>query len=88
MICEQCKAEGKKSKVYVGSTASTCMGGGGAYYDEDGQYHYYDPNYHTTRYSCSNGHAWVEERGPSGIKTRPDTVTITYGPSVTSGGKP
>lgn len=59
MICETCKAEGKKSRVYEGYSSSTCMGYE-AYYDENGKHHVHNPNATTTEYSCSNGHRWVK----------------------------
>ena len=36
------------------------MGGGEAYWDEDGVMHRHDPNQTTAGYRCSNGHEWVE----------------------------
>ncbi len=57
MICEQCKAEGKTSRVRGGYGISTCMGVD-SYYDEKGHYHRHDPNSTGTQYSCSNGHSW------------------------------
>lgn len=58
MICEQCKAEGKKSTVHApGGGISTLMCED-RYYDEDGNYHYHDPNGLHVRWRCSNGHEW------------------------------
>lgn len=57
--CSQCKREGLKSIVYVGMTTCTLIGFT-PYYDEDGVYHYEDPNTCTTEYQCSNGHSWEE----------------------------
>ena len=64
MICEQCKREGKKSKVYVGRSTRTAVAWI-SYYDEDGHYVGGDPNVTTTEYDCSNGHRFrkVECRG-------------------------
>lgn len=61
MKCLTCQKEGKKSMVYIGISTSTCMGIQ-EYYDEEGRYHYHDPNYITANYSCSNGHTWSEAR--------------------------
>lgn len=59
MICPECKAENKKSRVYAGPSSSTCMHCA-PYYDEDGKHHYHDINTSSTSYSCSNGHEWSE----------------------------
>ena len=65
MICQQCKAQGKKSQVIdPGIYLSTCMSVL-RYYDEDGAYHLHDPNGMTKQYRCSNGHHWADvERTP------------------------
>lgn len=63
MICEKCRAEGKRSKVHIGSTMKTLMAGPQPYYDEDGNYvRPPDPNTVTTEYRCSNGHRWAIKR--------------------------
>ena len=59
MICSECKSLGLKSNVYVGYSVSTCIAGS-AYYDENGNYHWHDPNTISTEYICSNGHKWSE----------------------------
>lgn len=59
MKCPECAKEGKRSRVSVGMSSTTCMGFQ-AYYDEDGLYHCHDPNITTTSYSCSEGHSWSE----------------------------
>lgn len=41
-----------------------------AYYDEDGNYHYNDPNFTRTTYTCSNGHSWVEETSHSTLESK------------------
>ncbi len=61
MFCLECQKEGKKSKLYIGTSLVTCMGFT-PYYDEDGVYQHNDPNTTTTDYSCSNGHAWTERK--------------------------
>jgi len=59
MKCIQCIKEGKKSKVFIGTTTSTLVYAQ-PYYDEDGNFvQPPDPNTHTTEYSCSNGHKWT-----------------------------
>lgn len=60
MKCPVCEKEQLKSYVYPG-TGSTTLLGHRPYYDEDGNYHYHDPNTTTVRYNCSNGHAWREQ---------------------------
>lgn len=57
MICEECKKQGLKSKVFDKGSSTTYV----AYlpfYDEDGKEHHHDANTITTAYKCSNGHIW------------------------------
>ena len=69
MICEQCREQGRKSKVFPGMTFVTAMSWQ-PYYDEEGQYVNNDPNIHTTDYRCSNRHRWVakDQRGSQTIE--------------------
>lgn len=53
--CSCCIAEGKRSRVAVGSCSSTLMASNW-YYDEDGNYHGSDPNTTRCTFYCSNGH--------------------------------
>ena len=62
MKCLQCTSDGHRSTVEVGMSVVTTMGVH-AYYDEDGHYHYDDPNTATTEYTCSRGHRWTETTG-------------------------
>lgn len=56
VICPACKREGQLSMVSCGPTISTSVHAPG-YYDENGVWTQPpDPNTHTTRYRCSNGH--------------------------------
>lgn len=57
--CPQCVAEGEKSRVCVGSSATTCVCGE-EFYDADGRHHYHDPNTTTVHYRCARGHSWIE----------------------------
>ena len=57
MICNYCKNEGLRSKVYIGTVSVTTMGWQ-PYYDEDGNFVSEDPNIMTQEYSCSNKHCW------------------------------
>ena len=59
MICQKCKEQGLKSKVYSGGGSTTLMYCP-PFYDEDGHYHCHDSNTTTAEYSCSNGHTWTE----------------------------
>lgn len=62
ILCPVCQEKEMKSIVYVGMTLGTllhCQ----PYYDEEGNYHYEDPNTYTTSYSCSKGHEWSISRG-------------------------
>jgi len=65
MICEECKKEGIKSTISIGSSMSTLMHGSSGY-DEDGRYYIHDPNIITTSYHCSRGHVWDVKREPLG----------------------
>ena len=57
MICEQCIKEDRKSIVYdLGGTVT--MLAHRPHWDENGVRHSHNPNYHTMRYRCSNGHEW------------------------------
>lgn len=57
MKCPECVDAGLESKVWVGMTTSTCLAAV-PFYDEAGEYHFDDPNTHTTSYRCSNGHSF------------------------------
>ena len=59
MKCPECVEQGLKSKVFGGTGYVTCLAYK-PYYDEDGVFHSHDPNQHTQRMSCSNGHGWTE----------------------------
>lgn len=48
----------------TGGCESTGMAGL-AYYDEDGHFHYWDPNTATCHYQCSRGHVITVVSGPS-----------------------
>lgn len=58
MICEQCKKEGRKSRVYAGTVSRTLMGRQ-TFWDEEGIPHVHDPNTEHRSYSCSRGHSWT-----------------------------
>ena len=57
MICEICKENGEKSKVFSRGGSVTLMGYT-PYYDEEGIYHIQDGNRRTFTYNCSNNHSW------------------------------
>lgn len=61
MKCPKCEELGLMSTVRVGASITTCAAAS-SWYDEEGNYHYYDPNSTTTNYSCSQGHAWSVTR--------------------------
>jgi hypothetical protein len=54
-FCYFCQQDGKTSRLTVGG-GSTTLSCTQSYYDENGIYHYHDSNWHTSSYSCSNGH--------------------------------
>lgn len=58
-FCPECIKEGKKSSINIGPRFSTSMNII-EYYDENGYYHFENPNIITTHFSCSNGHNWTE----------------------------
>ncbi len=58
LFCAQCKKEGLTSTIQRGMSMTTLMGTH-EYWDEDGSYHYSDPNYTTTEWSCSQDHEWT-----------------------------
>ena len=74
MTCDQCRRDGKRSRVYPGVGTTTLMASH-PYYDEDGRYVNDDPNITTTPYSCSNGHRWS-------TKTQGNETTVTVLPPV------
>lgn len=57
MKCEKCVEAGLRSFVYPGITFVTSMISQ-SFYDEDGIYHHHDPNWHSSSWSCSQGHRW------------------------------
>ena len=57
MICEKCKDQGGKSRVYPGIPTTTSMYYH-PYYDEDGNFVDENPNTITWSHRCSNGHRW------------------------------
>lgn len=58
-FCPTCREQGLKSSVYMLSCQTTLLAGY-AYWDENGTYHYHNPNKTTCHYRCSNGHEWSE----------------------------
>lgn len=55
--CPVCKKEKKKSKFYISQMGtSTLMGFEAPFYDEEGKYHYHNPNLSTVQWWCSRGH--------------------------------
>jgi hypothetical protein len=77
--CPECKKLGLKSTVTEGWSTITCMAPA-SWYDENGVYHYDDPNITTKEYSCSRGHGWVEKtRQGKVIEDEPssDSINIT-----------
>lgn len=59
MICEICKDDGEKSKVFSRGGSSTLMGYT-PYYDEEGILHNHNGNKRSHCFECSNGHYWCE----------------------------
>lgn len=69
--CPVCVDKGYKSTVNEGASTTTCLAVV-PYYDENGKYHYNNPNITTTSYCCSSGHTFTAAYGP---KTNIFTVT-------------
>ena len=55
--CPECVELGLRSTVTVGVGMTTLMNTH-QFYDEDGKYHFHDPNHSSTSYTCSQGHEW------------------------------
>lgn len=64
MICEKCKEQGLKSRVYTGCGMTTLMYCP-PFYDEEGKHHTHDSNTTTIQYECSNGHKWSDKKSGS-----------------------
>ena len=62
--CPVCRALGQRSLVFPGACFTTLMGAV-QYYDEQGNYHYSDPNVTTCELRCDHGHSWSEQSGGS-----------------------
>ena len=60
--CPVCKKLDQKSSVYDEGCWCTLMNVW-SYYDEEGIYHYEDPNYCDCNYRCSEGHHFTERKG-------------------------
>jgi hypothetical protein len=63
VICQECVAEGKLSRVEKTETFTTAARVS-SYYDEVGDYHYHDGNITRIYWRCSNGHRWDTQRTP------------------------
>lgn len=57
MICQFCKKEGKKSKIFPMGSITTDISYV-PYFDKLGRQHLHDKNTTTTEYKCSHGHCW------------------------------
>jgi hypothetical protein len=57
VICKECKAAGKRSKVFEEGCTTTLVHCP-PFYDEEGKRHVHDVNTSTVGYQCSNGHHW------------------------------
>ena len=61
MICPECQERGMRSRVYIMQSLTTLVHAV-PYYDEDGNYHAYDPNATVCSYECSQGHKFSTQR--------------------------
>jgi hypothetical protein len=57
--CAYCRLVGMRSTVATSGFMTCTLLGTYAYYDEDGHYHYDDPNTCTESLRCSRGHEWT-----------------------------
>ena len=57
LICPECSKNSLRSIVRCGQVLVTQMDTD-SYYDEDGDWHFHDPNTGTAQYHCSNNHHW------------------------------
>ncbi len=63
MICERCKQQGLKSRVYPDSYGTSTAMLSQVYYDEEGVHHRHDLNTSTRGFYCSQGHRWYVTSG-------------------------
>jgi hypothetical protein len=56
MICEECKAEGKKSNIYPKGYEMETIMTPLLFFDEEGKWHVHDYNPTHRYWECSNGH--------------------------------
>ena len=59
MFCPECLKQGLTSTLYTqngGITTDMCVN---TFYDENGKYHYHNPNVTSSEWHCSNGHHGV-----------------------------
>ena len=59
MKCEKCAEEGAKSSTWAMGLGSTTLVYSKTFYDEEGQAHDHDLNWHEQDYRCSEGHSWT-----------------------------
>lgn len=61
LFCPKCKELGLKSTVRNHGGSQTLMETS-SYHDEDGKYHYHDPNSISQYHTCSNNHSFTSSR--------------------------
>jgi len=64
MICEECRAEGKKSNIYPKGYEIETLMSPLMFYDEGGRWHVHDHNPIHKNWECSNGHKIVNTEIP------------------------
>lgn len=82
-ICPFCKDAGQTSCLTPSNiSTSTLMAPTPGHYDERGEWvPSYDPNWHTTTYSCSNGHFFgvtTRQGEPDDVKLISTTTCASY----------
>ncbi len=61
MICDECKFEGKLSKIYL-TRHDMPKEQPKEFYDEAGKFHSHDPTINRFNLNCTNGHTWVIDK--------------------------
>jgi hypothetical protein len=77
--CPKCVEEGVKSRVRLDSYSTSTLMCDHSFYDEDGKYHYHDPNKRSQGARCSNGHSFYITTTPGcGACGKKDEVEVQY----------
>lgn len=78
-ICPECKKAKQKSTVVCLGGTSTLMATQ-SYYDEEGNFHYHNPNITTMQYECSRGHRFITKNGEIPEPQKKDSLNFKARP--------